>query len=466
MFKKWFSETSNNKWVILLLLVGFVLRFSIFLSTPSYITFDNHFEPIMLWLKNGHIPLPNECFQCYQPPLYYSVFYFLAQIKLWLGFEVSEYDKVLQFGHLIIGMATLLVSWLVIKQFKIDKKAKLLSFAILVFLPKHIYMSVMFSNDTLVYFSVVLVAYFLLKWKNKPTWSNSIFLGISITAAVFSKGNGLVVLPATAAAVLLVLVVEKFQSSRFLKAVVIAFIPLLLYTPYVWQRHQLLGNPYKMNVDIFNIPMQQQPGAQFDYVSFKPWEFVKMPTIYEGNMHSFFTMIYSRMWVEGEAKFSVFIDHKVNENFWIEQSDWYGDYNSPIVLTPEMLTLKYRISNGILVILGLLPLLSIIIGLLISLKISITYFGKDSVITLFLLLLVVGNIIGIYITSSNFPFYSFVKAAFFLVSIPAFLVFSAKGLEFLLKNRYSAIMTYTGIMLLLIGITIQVYLVVEGALYA
>src|SRR5262245_43864828 len=50
---------------------GIALRIALGFATPALISNDNHMPPMQIIAHEHRLPRPDECWSCYQPPLYY-----------------------------------------------------------------------------------------------------------------------------------------------------------------------------------------------------------------------------------------------------------------------------------------------------------------------------------------------------------------------------------------------------------
>ncbi|MBD78782.1 MAG: hypothetical protein CL840_07670 [Crocinitomicaceae bacterium] len=430
--------------------------------TDASIAFDNHYEPIKLWLDSGTKPGADQCFECYQPPLYYFIFWLLSKTLLALGILWEQQLKVLQFFHLLIGCATLVYAWKFVNRLKVSSRAKYASLAILVFLPRHIYMSVMFSNDSLMYLLMLMSLYYLLRWLGEKKQWDVVLASLLISCLVLSKGNGLVILPVVGLMIVGDIIKERKLSIGLKRGFVFLIIPFFVFSVYTWKKYQELGNPFKMNIEILNFPLNQQPGTKLDYFSFKPWTFVQTPTLTEDNINSFFTVVYARMWVEGEPKYSVYFDEEQNATFWFLQNQWLNKVEGNDTLDSNLLNRHYRVVNGALVAVGLLFLGILLLGVWKQVIESFKSVDHNSILTWMLLTLMVGTTAGIVLMTSNYPFYSFIKASFFLGCIPAFIYFTAYGFQSLNQIRWAKPLSLFFLLLLGTLVSYEITLFVGG----
>jgi hypothetical protein len=79
---------------------------------PPGNSFDDHFEPILLIMKQGAIPAKDACWQCYHPPLFYWLSAMVGNIAVRARFSTASLFKILQFIPCLYGILTL---WLIYK---------------------------------------------------------------------------------------------------------------------------------------------------------------------------------------------------------------------------------------------------------------------------------------------------------------------------------------------------------------
>ena len=126
---------------------------------PPGNAFDNHYEAILLIMKTGVTPAKNACFQCYHPPVFYWISAAIGTMAVYAGVTLPHVIKLLQFVCCFYGIATLGVCYLILKKFPLSEFSTRIAFGAICFLPRHIYMSAMNSNDTISYLFVAVSIY-------------------------------------------------------------------------------------------------------------------------------------------------------------------------------------------------------------------------------------------------------------------------------------------------------------------
>src|SRR5438477_12518736 len=148
------ADLSRRHMIVLLLVIGslWVLLFSNNAALAPFVQgFDapEHLAYIKYVQERHALPLPNEGFEMFQPPLYY----FLSAVALSLcGVSVDVHSGivVLRFLTLIFGLLQLILVFLSLRLiFPGRLAAQLVGLALAAFLPMQIYLSHYVTNETL-----------------------------------------------------------------------------------------------------------------------------------------------------------------------------------------------------------------------------------------------------------------------------------------------------------------------------
>jgi len=424
----------NTRTAALLFFVfGTVLRIVLCWSNPPGNAFDNHFQPIFMIMESGTIPAKDACWQCYHPPVFYWGSAMIGNIAVAMGATVPHLLKLLQFISCFYGIMTLAVIHAILGKLPLSDFSRLLAFGTICFLPRHIYMSAMNSNDTISYLFVSLSIYLLfiaMERKLSPFILGVLSIVISIT--LFTKYTSYVVLPI----ILITFGLLFYKRLIVPRNKVVVSLVLTLLMPVTWlsvywiSNIKNYGSPLPWNVKQLD-PSLTQPRDEggLNFISFTPWDSISTPIIVPGKMHSLWTLVYSGMWFDNEPKFLYFLDS--NQDWWKNYYAWLRGEKGFPGDNPSMSSLT-KITGSGLTALGLLPLLLIIYGFYSDLrgrwKIRADAKGTDGVwMTLFPTLLL-SNAAGILALALRLPVYSAMKASYFLNSLPAFAVFLSLGL--------------------------------------
>jgi hypothetical protein len=400
---------------------------------PPMNSFDNHFEPISLIIQHGKIPAKNACWECAQPPVFYLLSATIGRLSFDIGAKPAQVTKLLQFICCFYGILTLFIIYLILNKFPLSNFSKLMSFGLFCFLPRHIYMSAMHSNDTMAYLFIAICVYLLIIniERNFPPLS-LLLLCFVISITIFIKYNTLIILP-----VVLVVFIFGFislpkidRNKKLILFCLTLLIPLSLLSTYMFYNVKNYGKALPVAYEIFRNPLDSQPRdeVRVSFLNFKPWKTIATPILAPGNLSSFWTLIYSRMWFDIEPKFISFMDS--NTAWWHQYFGWQnGKMRFPIANhSMSKLTL---LEGSALITLGLFPLLLGFVGLFnyyVKYIKSYTQYEwiETAKMSIFPVLLIC-NAAGIIAVTSHFPVYSHMKASFFLVSLPTFAIYLSLG---------------------------------------
>jgi len=425
---------------ILCFISGGLLRILLCWSNPPGNFFDNHFEPILLIMKTGAIPGKNDCWQCFHPPVFYWISAMAGHAATLLGIvSLPQLLKFFQFVVCFYGILTLVILYLILNKLPLSNFSRLFAFGTACFLPRHIYMSAINSNDTISYLFVALSIYLLLLAIEKK-FSFFILLAVSIViaATLFTKYTSFVVLPV----VLLVfasLSHKRLFSSRkraLVSFVLMIVLPLtILSANLIWNKKHY-GSPLPWNVTRSDPSLiQPRDTDHFDFLTFKPWESIDRSIIVPGRMHSFWTLVYTGMWFDNEPKFIYFLVS--NQSWWDHYYGWLRGEEKFPEGPPTMSNLTKVLGAG-LIGFGLFPLLLMARGLgnffsrSWRSQMSVEEMVKMSIFPT----LLVSNMAIMIALAVRLPVYTAAKASYFLNSLPAFVVFLSLGLMAGEKNKH------------------------------
>lgn len=349
---------------VIIFIVAISLRLLLCWENPPGNAFDNHYEPISLILKTGNIPAKDACFQCYHPPVFYYSSAVVAKALFSLGMTATAVAKSLQFLNCFYGILTLLVLYLILKRLPLSEISRFMAISIICILPRHIFMSAIHSNDTLTYLVISLCVYLLLiTIDHGLSWRFAGLLGILLTLTIFVKYTAFLVIP-TVAIPLGTLIFIKSAIPRSRSATVfllVLLLPLFFLGIYMSNNFRDYGRVLPWNDSMINTSTEQPRDPEgISLVSFTPWQYINEPIILPGQIHSFWTMIYSGMWVDNEPKFTYYTN--LNSSWWKQYGSWLiGEAAFPSSAIP-ISNYTRMITTGLLTC-GLVPLGLLIIGL-------------------------------------------------------------------------------------------------------
>lgn len=454
-------------------LMAVCLRLLLFWANPPDNSFDDHFEPIFLLMEEGAIPAKEACWECFQPPVFYLISATVGNVfHITAGSDVARPLKLLQFLPFLYGILTVYIVYLILKRIRISDFARILAFGMVCFLPRLIYMSAMHTNDSLSYLLVSLAVYLMLividreisnvsrrrvenvplrgqvpdvtqSRETLPHWKTTLLimtLMVVTLLAIFTKSTALILLPAFATVFVIAFARRMVAYSKRVAAyfVLLLLVPMAIVSSAVLSDLNNYDRPLPLNIELLDVNLTQPPGGDsLSFTSFKPWTTIKSPVLAPGNVESFWTLIYSRMWFDLEPKFLQYTDP--DPDWWDAYDDYLNRHDRYDWPGKISLSLFSRLTGSTLIALGIVPLVLILIG------IARALFGKWALwsetdakevlkVQLFLLLLLF-NLAGIIFHTYRHPYYSFMKATFVLNALSSFALFLALGLMWVEKYK-------------------------------
>lgn len=419
-----------------------VLRVLLCWANPAGNAYDDYYTPVFMIMESGTTPAKDACFQCYHPPVFYWISAVLGELTLEAGASVPQMVKLLQFVCCFYGILTVGICYLILNKFHLSNFSRLLAFGTICFLPRHIYMSAMHSNDTISYLFMALSLYLaIIAWERRfSPWSLGA-LSVVLTIALFTKYTAFAVVPA-----ILTPFIPAFlqrlaipQNKLLISALSIMVLPMLLLGAYMLSNLKHYQSPLPWNVTLFD-PSVNRPhdAGGISFFTFKPWEDIKTPMLVPGKMHSFWTLIYNGMWFENGPYFLDFMDSNVD--WWNHYRGWYRGEEAFPGENPSLSDLTILEVAG-LITLGLYPLFLILIGVYDCVKYFLLGRGwvqnapSERICLGMFPILALFNAAGIIALTLRLPSYCTMKSAYFLGAAPAYMIFLGLGIMRCEKNK-------------------------------
>jgi len=415
-----------------LFVAGAVLRLLLCWANPPENAFDDHFEPILAIMKTGSIPAKDACFQCYQPPVFYWTSAMIGKAALSAGMSHDAMMKLLQFVACGAGIFTLALCYPILRRFPLPDLAIVLAFGTVCLLPRQIYMSAMHGNDTTACLLVALTVYLTLRAAERGFPGGLMLaVGAAATLAVFTKYNALAVIPAIVGAVIEGWRRGAFPSRRRLAFAVLGAVvlPSAMLAGSMVHNARRYGSALPSNFAIYD-PSEHRPrdpdGVSF--WTFEPWQKLRDPVLVPGQLHSFWTLIYSGMWFDTEPYFVSEVG--TDDGWWESYYAWYRGEGPYPGGHPALSRATRTIAAG-LFLLGLAPLALVLAGL--GLVLTGRWRGVlpetpvVSVGLVFLTTLLAFNVAGVIALTLRLPVYNAMKPSYLLISTPSFAILLALG---------------------------------------
>jgi hypothetical protein len=211
---------------------------------------DDHITPIQKWQETGIYPEPRDCWECFQPPLFYSI------VKPWCELlsitSTEDIFNVIQNINLIIS---LLVLWLIVWYINSLKLTQLPSTALILFWglnPELVSIGALASNDILTILLGMAFTILALSYIPKSNLTRELILVILLILLGLTKGNGLVFIGTYPILIgLYILFTRKILWKQITRQFIVwsfAFITIAWAGNYL-DKYEKYENPFITNVD-------------------------------------------------------------------------------------------------------------------------------------------------------------------------------------------------------------------------
>jgi hypothetical protein len=352
------SAILKNKLLFFIFATGILLRIWIGLINPPNNTFDDHLEAISVYAKGGFMPAPQQCWECYQPPLYYFTSGQILNLTNSLGLSAYTSWKIIQFLNTIASIGMLFLLAALLKLNGTSYVIRNLILALWAVLPIDLYASAMITNDYFLIFFTVLSVYFFYKIRLHQRQDLKIytFLNLSVLLACLSKQQGLILI--LLPIISLMDSFRKRHNNSFAFKSVILIIALALCMSNEITRHQQSGKWLVSNQEYFNYTRYQGSGKinTVDFFSFRISALMQKPFLSETTKNSFPTEIFARTWYDYE---SLYVSHTKNSSIILAKTSyilglfWILVFLSVIIICFIRFVKKTKLSQIPLNIIGL-----------------------------------------------------------------------------------------------------------------
>ena len=298
------------QWLVLILICMTPRVIGLALNTEAN---DDHIEVVERWIATDSYPSADHCWECFQPPIYYSIVYGAAAL---VGAE--DRPELINVAHSLNGLLSLLILSLLYRQivgFSLSDDWKILLFLFFGLNPKLVAINIQATNDTLV-ITLGMVSYHLLqqfcRTLSKPT---AALLWFSLLAAGMTKGNGLVLV--VVCSVIATVSIVARRNLRTAEKIAGCYLFLVLLPVSVGYAGGYVAR-YEQFADPFRINQEKAPPPNFayydgyvgkrmgirsivdGYLTFRFLDLLKHPHLgasdskYEEHRTSFWTLLYAQ----------------------------------------------------------------------------------------------------------------------------------------------------------------------------
>ena len=394
-------KMSNHQLALVLIIIGAVFRIWLGAINPPDNTYDEHHHQkvVKLYAEDMSKPLPSECWQCYQPPLFYTVSAILWHAGDLLSLTAPMKWKVVQGINTTASVATLILLLLLLKSLGVESKIRLSILSLAVFLPRDIFSSAMLTNDYLLVFFTTASALIFVKSAKLITSKNCLnyrqisLLAVFVVFGSLTKQHGLLLTILPISLWLIYLRFNAWHISFRLSLVVITTL-IIAGMNEIWlflkSGHFLVSNQH-----FFSLAKGQPPGSlsSVEFFTFRFFKLLKEPFIDKATFVSLPSQLFARLWFDYEWRF----------------------------LHPEMPHIK--LFGRVIYWLGLGYLISFLGSMVVAgiktFKLVTHQLSKTSVYHILPLAIVgVLYLLVPVVQTIRFPYYSSMKAIFYLPAMP------------------------------------------------
>lgn len=246
---------AQSPWLWVILLLAVALR--LWIATYNTEANDTHLDVIHRIMINGEMPAAGNCWQCYHvKAFHYAAAVLLARLSI---HNPLDQLLLLQYGNVVLGVATLLLLWSWLNGRDLAEKWMLILFALVALNPRLAAINTQVTNDTLVIFAgtacFFCYARFLDRGRFAYLWAALVFGALALAA----KASGIVV-TVLLFGHLAALAICHFRQLPGLKREITAtvLVALLAFAPapfsgYV-QNYNAAGTPLANNIQRFSFP--------------------------------------------------------------------------------------------------------------------------------------------------------------------------------------------------------------------
>jgi hypothetical protein len=208
------ENNTANRITRLLFFAIFILSASlrIALAVVNREANDDHMQVIQLALETNRLPLREDCWECFQPKLYYvMVTTFVHAAGIYSGAITPEIIVTAQIVNALMGIILMAVAWIFLESVPVQNNSlKVAAFALTAFNPKLIAINAQASNDTLAILLATLAMYSALLFLRKEKISYLVACIVFISLGLAAKTNLLVM----AAAIMVAFLVKAYFSRQ------------------------------------------------------------------------------------------------------------------------------------------------------------------------------------------------------------------------------------------------------------
>lgn len=303
------KEKLYKHFIIGLIVLGSSLRLVVFWVSPPNNAYDNHLEVIDIYAQDYHRPSPFECWECYQPPLYYYIGAVVHNISKELGASQKTCWKVVQGINPVLSILLLIVVYQILVLFNLRKRSISVIISFIIVLPRDIFTSAMIGNDyLLVFFSIISFYLFIVTLNALREEGRNFYLRLGLlvlitTLGSLSKQHGML-LHLFPIVIFLLLWRKGYRKMLFWVIPILLIGALFSISEEVWKYNET-GEFLVSNQHYFDYAKNQYPGSleKVEFFTFRIVSLYQDPFISQKTSASFVTELFARTFYDYEWRF-------------------------------------------------------------------------------------------------------------------------------------------------------------------
>ena len=262
------KKTNKIKWSYIftaIIIIGIILRTTYILNTSiterqhDMEEKTGHMAYIETIYNTGKLP-DNNNWQFYQQPLHHIISAIWLKLNTTVGIDLDTAKEGIQILTAIYSSLIILISYLILKELKIDDKIRALVLIIIAVHPTFIILAGSVNNDILMIMFTFLDLLYLIKWYKLPNWKNTIILSLSVALGAITKISSTII----AIPILYIFInkfIEEYKNSNEKKAIIENYLKKMIVFGTIALTIGLsfsFRNKLKFNQSIFFVPTPGQ----------------------------------------------------------------------------------------------------------------------------------------------------------------------------------------------------------------
>jgi hypothetical protein len=272
---------------------------------------DDHITPILLWVENGHYPEALDCWECFQPPLYYSLILLIGKL-----FDAVSFNDYLTIVRAVNFVFSGLIAVIIARRINRIVDHKLLKYAVMAFWlfnPELISIGALNTNDiALILVGLIVYPFITRYWQNISIIDEVVIWSLLVLASLL-KGNGLVFVIIFIAVIGIKFLDRKYKLKDIIRLFIFFSVSVCLIGVggKYYHKYKVFNNPFIINQNPAPTPNIFQADSAFQgrkgvttisesFFTFRLFSLLEEPfnrngsKDYQVHRTSFFTQLYGQ----------------------------------------------------------------------------------------------------------------------------------------------------------------------------